>query len=869
MVDADAEHLTGDASVSRAEALLAGEKQLLEMVATGHPLALMLDRLCRLVDWTIEGCASSFLILDRSRTRVELAVGPGLPPVYIEPLKGRLFSRDAGACGLVASLKAQVIVEDVMTDPRWDPAGWPSFAVANGIRSCWSTPVLSGAGELIGTFAINQPAPARPTPHDLMLIEKFTHLAGIAIERTQILDDLKSSEARLRSTIDSIPGFVWSTTSEGEVDFLDQRWHDFTGASQEGSLGAQWQAAIHPSDADELLAYWSNLLKTGQPGEFEARLRRFDGTYRFFLIRVVPLRDDNGRIVKWYGLNTDIEDRKRAESLLAGEKLLLEMVASDAPLTTTLDALCTLVEQIADDCRCSILLIDPTGTHLQHGSAPSLPDSLNNALNGRPLNVDSGPCATAAYLNEQVISSDIESETRWSGYEWCPLALAHGLKACWSTPIASKSGIVRGIFAIYYTEPRAPTARDQELIDQITHIASIAIERTQKDTALKRSEAFLAKAQRLSLTGSFSWQVEQNEITWSEQAYRIFEFDQSFPVTLEMIADRVHPEDIPMFIDMLDRARGNGSDFEYLHRLLMPDGAIKYLHLVAHGTRDPDGNLEYIGAVQDVTEQKVSEEALEKLRSELAHVSRVTSLGAITASIAHEINQPLSGIITNASTCLRMLAADPPNVDGALETARRTIRDGNRTSEIITRLRALFSKKEAVSENVDLNEATREVVALAFSELQRARIVLRTEFENYLPLVTGDRVQLQQVILNLLLNAIDAMANVQDRSKQLTITTQRDDEFRVRLTVQDTGTGFDTESRDRLFEAFYTTKNDGMGIGLSISRSIIERHQGRLWATPNDGPGASFFFSIPQQREGSGDTGGQAGSPAQQVMRNL
>lgn len=206
---------------------------------------------------------------------------------------------------------------------------------------------------------------------------------------------------------------------------------------------------------------------------------------------------------------------------------------------------------------------------------------------------------------------------------------------------------------------------------------------------LRRSEAFLAEGQRLSLTGSFSWKVATDEITWSEQLYRIFEFDQSVPVTLELIGTRVHPEDIPFLNDMIERARSAVSDFEYEHRLLMPDQSVKYLHMVAHGTRDQEGRLEYIGAVQDVTERRLSEEALGEVRSELAHVARVTTLGALTASIAHEVNQPLSGIITNASTCLRMLAADPPNVDGARETAQRTIRDGYRASDVITRLRSI------------------------------------------------------------------------------------------------------------------------------------------------------------------------------------
>jgi C4-dicarboxylate-specific signal transduction histidine kinase len=222
------------------------------------------------------------------------------------------------------------------------------------------------------------------------------------------------------------------------------------------------------------------------------------------------------------------------------------------------------------------------------------------------------------------------------------------------------------------------------------------------------------------------------------------------------------------------------------------------------------------------------------------------SLGALTASIAHEVNQPLSGIITNASTCMRMLDAEPPNVDGARETAKRTIRDGRRAADVITRLRALFSKKDTATELVDLNEATSEVIALSQSELERNRVIARTELANQLPHVTGDRVQLQQVILNLVRNASDAMSTVDDRPRHLLIKTEPDTGDRVRLSVQDAGDGFDPQAMKKLFDTFYTTKNDGMGIGLSVSRSIIESHHGRLWATPNDGPGSTFSFSLPR-----------------------
>jgi PAS domain S-box-containing protein len=658
-------------------------------------------------------------------------------------------------------------------------------------------------------------------------------------------------ENQLSQVVDALPGLVWTALPDGRIDFLNQRWCEYTGLSVDEAYGWGWQTAIHPEDLAELLERWRFILASGEPGEMEARLRRFDGEYRWFLFRICPLAEASGQIVKWCGMSTDIDDRKRAEALLAGEKRLLEMVVGGHSMSEILEALCRLVESTAMGCYCSVVLVDPRGTRLEHGIAPSLPASFINSIIGRPVNVDSGPCATAAFLNEQVIAADLTSETRWAAYGWCPMAMAHGLQACWSTPISSAAGKVLGAFAIYYNEPRAPDSCHQILIDRLANIARIAIEGALSETALRRSEAFFAEAQHLSRTGSFSWRPATGEITWSGELYRIFELDRAMPFTRELVNSRVHPEDIASLDAMIDRARGGDVvDFEYDYRLQMPDRSVKHLHTVAHGTRDQNGRLEYIGAVQDVTERRLSEEALGKVRSELAHVARVTSLGAMTASIAHEVNQPLSGIITNASTCLRMLAADPPNVDGARETARRTIRDGNRASDVITRLRALFSKREATAESVDLNEAAREVIALSLSELQRSRVILRLELADDLPPVAGDRVQLQQVILNLLLNASAAMSGVDDRPRRLVIRTARDEGDRVCLAVQDAGVGFEPQGVERLFEAFYTTKSGGMGIGLSVSRSIIESHHGRLLAEPNDGPGATFSFSIPRRPEG-------------------
>src|ERR1044071_4491355 len=380
---------------------------------------------------------------------------------------------------------------------------------------------------------------------------------------------------------------------------------------------------------------------------------------------------------------------------------------------------------------------------------------------------------------------------------------------------------------------------------------------TERRLAVERLQAkqeLLDLAQESARAMAFDWYVQQEVNVWSPEQEALYGLPPgTFDGTYQGWKRLIYAPAWPVLLKSIAHAHETG-EVAVEFRVQWPDGSLHWLATNGQMFFDERGQpFRMVGFTSAITPRKLAEEALRKLRSELAHVSRVATLGALTASIAHEVNQPLSGIITNASTCQRMLNADPPNIEGARETARRTIRDGNRASDVIKRLRALFSKRDATAEPVDLNEATREVMALSLSELQRGRVILRTELAEDLPPVTGDRVQLQQVILNLLLNAADAMGGVEDRPRELVIRTGPDEGDCVRLSVRDAGVGFDPQDAGRLFEAFYTTKSGGMGIGLSVSRSIIESHHGRLWAAPNDGPGATFSFSIPRASQGVTD----------------
>jgi PAS domain S-box-containing protein len=372
-----------------------------------------------------------------------------------------------------------------------------------------------------------------------------------------------------------------------------------------------------------------------------------------------------------------------------------------------------------------------------------------------------------------------------------------------------------------------------------------------QEEKLERSEAYLAEAQRLTHTGSWAWRVAEREaLHLSEEWYRIYGFDpENGPPTPEERQQRTHPEDRAKWQRVIDRAIAEKSGYEMEFRILLPDGSVKHIHTVGHPVLNASGDVsQFVGSLTDITQRKLDEEVLRQAQADLAYVSRVTTMGELAASLAHEVNQPIAAAVIDANTCLRWLTRDQPDLDEARKAASRMAKDATRAADIISRIRLLFKKVSPRREFVDVNDVVREIIVLLRSEAARYSISLRTELASDLPQVMGDRVQLQQVLMNLLLNGMDAMKDV-DTTRELIINSQLAQNEQVMVSVSDTGVGLPPQQAEQIFKAFFTTKPHGTGMGLRISRSIIESHGGRLWATDNSPHGASFCFTLPTKAE--------------------
>jgi C4-dicarboxylate-specific signal transduction histidine kinase len=370
--------------------------------------------------------------------------------------------------------------------------------------------------------------------------------------------------------------------------------------------------------------------------------------------------------------------------------------------------------------------------------------------------------------------------------------------------------------------------------------------RKRAEDALRRSEASLREAQQISHTGSWRWNPDSGEVSLSAELGRILAVDPTGPLpSAEEFIAMTHPDDRPTFQEALERAVGERKRFEHEYRLVLADGAVKRLHILGRPDDTVSDELEYTGVVMDVTERRKAEEALRDAQAELGRAARLTTMGELAASIAHEINQPLAAIVSQGSAGLRWLKRDTPELEEACDAFEQVVSNGQRAADVIRGLRSLAKKSGPQITTLDIDEAIREVLSLTHGEVQRHGVALRTDLAVGNQLVAGDRVQLQQVLLNLILNGVDAVKVVTDRARELTVSSAIIDKSTVLVSIGDSGPGLDPAIADRIFEPLVTTKPDGLGMGLSISRSIIDAHGGRLWVSPCVPHGTLFRFTVP------------------------
>jgi PAS domain S-box-containing protein len=750
------------------------------------------------------------LLADAGSTRPQHGAAPGLSSAGNGTKNRGIVNLQSGQFGVAPYLKDQTFAVDAASDTGRDLHEGRAPAEDNGHGACWSDPILSTTGAVLGTFALYSPEPGGPTPQQQSVVEQMTHLAAVAIERQRAMEELQSRQELidLAQKAARVMAFDWYLQQEfntwsPELEAL----YGLPAGSFDGTYQS-WKKLVYPGDWPQVLEALSQAHKTGEVSA-EFRVVWPDNSIHWLTTSGQMFFDEAGKPFRMVGFTGDVTPRKWAESLLRESEQRFRAIFDEAGTGITLVDLASDVPIQSN--RALQLMLGCSG------------DELSRFESFDALTAEENRESDAALFR------DLRDGKRETLREEKHFILRDG-NAVWAnvifTLLRDSEGRPRYIIAIH---------------EDIT-------ERKQAIEELRRSEAYSAEAQRLSQTGSFFWHVPTGDLTWSEETYRIYELDPTVKPTFEFAHGRIHPDDLEFFNQTAERASIEGQDFEFEHRLQMPDGSIKYLQVVAHALNDGAGqSLEYVGAVRDITERKISEDALSKMRAELAHVARVSTLGEMTASIAHEVNQPLAGIVINANTCLRWLDGESPNLEGARGAAQRIIRDGKRAGEVIKRLRALFGKTGAANTPMDLNEAIREVLVLIRRELQRNMVAVRTLFDDELPRVMGDRVQLQQVVLNLIMNASEAMSGVEGRPRELIISTRPADVEKAQVSVKDSGVGLDAQEKERIFEAFYTNKNEGMGMGLSISRSIVENHGGRLWAEPNDGPGATFFFTVPLQ----------------------
>ncbi|MGA7925749.1 MAG: PAS domain S-box protein [Candidatus Sulfotelmatobacter sp.] len=641
------------------------------------------------------------------------------------------------------------------------------------------------------TRRINEALEERVATRTLQLDAVNQVLRKEIVERERAEEAVRNSEDRLRLVIDTIPQQIWSGPPDGSLDFCNMQWRSYMGFTQEELQGEGWQRMLHPDDRERVLNAWRESVGNGTPYEQEERHRGADGQYRWFLARGVPLRDSRGCVVRWFGTNTDIQDRREAEDRLR-------------------------------------LVVDTTPAMLQSGR----PDGYLDFFNQRWLEyVGLSSDDMCGWRWTRVIHpDDVEEEVgKWR------TALATG------EPFEAQVRVRRADGEYRWMLHRKVPARDNQgtIIKWYGSYVDIEDRKRAEDELRRQKEVFQTIFENIPVMIGFMGEDGRFKLVnpgwertlgWTLQEIH----EQNVDIFAELFPD---PQYLQKVLDVIAASTGEFKDLKVRVR----DGRVIDLSVaVVHLS---DGTSVAIG--REITERKRAEAALQQAQDKLAHVTRVVAMGELAATIAHEVNQPLTAIVTNANFCLRQFANGTGNPDKLREAISDIVNDATRASAVISRIRELLRKGVPQRAELDINQTIGEVTMLLRDELTRNRVSFYTDLAPDLPRVFGDRVQLQQVLINLVMNGIEAMRSITGRPRELLIQSAKiHDE--VSIQVQDSGTGLDPEQVEHVFEPFFTTKPEGIGMGLSVSRSIVESHGGRLWAESGPG-GALFQFTLPSQ----------------------
>jgi PAS domain S-box-containing protein len=760
------------------------------------------------------------------------------------------FESGVGLPGRVWKSKQPAWVEDVTND-----ANFPRSVAARTahLKTGVGIPILS-RGKLIAVIEFFMRESRSENEQLVKVIAAVAAQLGLVIGRKRVREELARTNEILRSILSNMGDAVIVADKDNNFLVFNPAAERMFGKGAIQVPSTEWSQRYGLYLSDKVTPFPHDQLPLTRSirGEdvdnVEMFVRRQNAPGGLWVeITGRPLRGSEGDLLGGVIVCRDITQIKEEQFFRAGQSRVLEMIAADAPLADVLSSLVLLMEGQAEGLRCSILLLNRDGKHVRHGAAPNLPEAYVKAVNGAPIGPRNGSCGTAMYRRRSVVVTDVLTDPLWADYR--DLAKICGLRACWSTPIISAQGDVLGSFAMYRAENRGPLPEENRLTQIATHIAGIAIERQRHHEILREREARINLAAESADLAFWILYPEQNTAWMSEKGRLMYGFDSNLPLTCDLILSRVHPDERADVKAAYDRSCALYGTFESEHRLLLPYGRTRWVIMRGRCLKDEEGNLlETIGVTLDVSKQKQSDLQLQHQREEMAHRNRVALMGEMTASFAHELNQPLTAIANNAAAARRFL--ERGNIDPGLlqQLLQDMVADSQRAGEVIRGIRSLVRKETSEQTVLDLNAVITDTVRLVSSDVLSRESVVTTELDPQLPQVSATLVQMQQVLLNLIINALDAMESMPPRERRVIISTHSDKGDVAELSVRDFGTGLPKGDPDKVFDHFFSTKQKGMGMGLAIVRSIVEAHGGTIAAENAGDRGARMIVRLPAVR---------------------